>query len=183
MSVLIELQDRVLTELKVALPKLITCERHPGRFSAEELKTFSAKAPAVLVAMPSLKDAHLVDGDVRLEAKTVIILIAKNTVKGDKALSADEAVALMVTNTLLSVAAMSFGDSAQDATDINADNLYGASNRKDGVAMWAVHFTNEMTLTGETESFEGLKEIYLGFDPATGPDHVEDYIRIGGEDA
>ena len=97
MSALLDMQAAIVSAIDTLLPELNECKAHPGRFTREELAKFRAKAPSVHVALSSVRDPQLVDGDVVCEVKTIIVICAKNTVVDNKAINRSDAAVNIVT--------------------------------------------------------------------------------------
>ena len=77
---------------------------------------------------------------------------------------------------------MRLGSGVYRASDIVADNLYGVGDAKQGVAMWAVHWTNKICLPVVKEDGVLPSALYLSFVPDIGADHEDDYELVAGSD-
>ncbi len=175
------MQASVVETIKTLMPKLAECKPHPGRFTREELDKFRVKAPSVHVAMPSIREPISSGGQLDCQVKTVLVLTAKNTVGEDLKASDRAAAALnMVAEILIALPTAALGEGIGPAEDIAADNLYGSGDDKQGVAMWAIHWTNSVTLSSKVEAGVLPSELYLSFAPEIGAAHVDDYVQISG---
>lgn len=182
MSELIAMQGKVVAAISALMPELEECKAHPGRFTREELEKFRVKSPSVHVAIPALRDPVSSDGNVQCSVKTVLVLTAKNTVDdADVALSRSEAALNMVAAIMGMLPTALLGKGVGPAQDIAADNLYGSADEKQGIAMWAVHWTNIVTLTSKVEDRVLPTELYLGFAPDIGTGHEADYVQLAAK--
>ena len=179
MSALIQMQSNIVATIKRILPELEECKPHPGRFTREELEKFRVKSPSAHVALPSIRNPSSSGGVLQCSVKTVMVLTAKNTVgDGNKSLSRSEAALNMVAAILVALPTATLGAGVGPAEDIVADNLYNGGDSKQGVAMWAIHWTNTVTLASKTEDGVLPSELYLGFAPDIGTGHEGDYILL-----
>ncbi len=183
MSALVNMQAKVVATIAALMPKLKECKPHPGRFTREELEKFRVKSPSVHVAVPSIRNPSSSGGVLQCSVKTVLVLTAKNTVdENDKAFSRSESAMNMVAAILLALPTATLGAGIGACEDIAADNLYGSGDDKQGVAMWAIHWNNTVTLSSPVEEGVLPSELYLGFAPEIGTGHEDDYVRIAGGD-
>lgn len=181
MSALNTMQANVVEVIATLLPDLAECKAHPGRFTREELEKFVVKSPSVHVALPSVRNPMSSGGVLTCSVKTVIVLTAKNAVgKDGKALPRAAAALNMVSAILLALPTALLGSGVGPAEDIVADNLYSGGDTKQGVAMWAIHWNNTVTLSPEVEAGVMPSELYLGFAPEIGAGHEGAYIQING---
>jgi len=179
-SALVDMQARVVATIKALMPDLKECKAHPGRFTREELDKFRVKAPSVHVAVPSIRNPSSSGGQVTCEVKTVLVLTAKNTVGTEDKPAANRADAAMnmVAAILIALPTATLGRGIGPAQDVAADNLYGSADSKTGVAMWAVHWTNTVTIAPDLIDGVLPTELYLGFAPDIGSGHEDDYILL-----
>lgn len=183
MSALVDMQGKVVATIAALMPDLKECKPHPGRFTREELDKFRVKSPSVHVAVPSIRNPSSSGGVLQCSVKTVLVLTAKNTVDADdKAFNRADAAMNMVAAILLALPSATLGAGIGPCEDISADNLYGSSDDKQGVAMWAIHWNNTVTLSPKVEEGVLPSELYLGFAPDIGTGHEEDYTQIAGGD-
>lgn len=138
MSVL-DVRTAIAAKLGAALPKGVSVGTHGGRFeSAEEIKRYITKGPAVLVACIRIPLTNPGCPRIMLPAGWAIFVITKDVPGAPRdqgAIALTEAVLLEVNNN-------TWGRSdVMVPTDIDARNLYSAKIDNLGVALWAVTFT------------------------------------------
>lgn len=177
------LQDAVVALVDERFPKLRTCRSHPGRFTREEIREISLAAPGVLVALPTVRGVEAAGGNlVRVEAKTVAVIVCKDAmVDGVRVERADAA--LGIAGELVRILPdATLGEGVEECRAIQADNLYGTADSKQGLALWAVHWTNTVTLRpAEVELGEAL-DVRGSLTPRTGLEHIDDYKSLPAED-
>lgn len=190
--------------VKTRLPALRACVPYAGRIDIEELKNISTQLPAIFVsviAIPSIK----ADGDDRFAAtvQVVLYIVAKNEAK----LPAGDACLAMVGHLISWIPFNRWGFAPAVPTEeeeeeeeseglaipaspiscmgepenITAENLYNDTQRNNGVCLWAIGFRQQLLL-GQS-AFLALpeilpEEVYLGFAPEVGPDHIDKYEKI-----
>ncbi|GLQ20503.1 hypothetical protein ACFFUB_00465 [Algimonas porphyrae] len=181
MSGLEHVQDKVVTAISTLLPALKTCDAHPGRFTPDELKAFIIKAPSAHVAMPTVKGGVVQGGLAMLDVKIVTVFTARNTVLDAKKLLGSQAALAMVSAFMTILPGLRLGSGIGQASDIQADNLYDSSVRKDGVALWAVHWSTTVTVQPEIDEQLGtLSQLLYSWAPEIGVPHKNDYLPLIG---
>lgn len=179
MSALVEMQAKVVATVKALMPDLKECKAHPGRFTRQELEKFSVRSPSVHVAIPSIRNPSSSDGQLECSVKTVLVLTAKNTVgENNKAVNRSDAALNMVAAILAALPTATLGAGIGPTEDIAADNLYDGGDNKQGVAMWAIHWTNTIILSAKIEDGVLPTELYLGFVPDIGTGREADYVLL-----
>ena len=162
--------------VKTRLPDLNTVEAHPGRFTREEIKSVSLKAPGVLVAIPAVRSVQPAgDGLVECEVRTVAVAVAKDAFEDGVRVERADAVLAIIGSLLVLLPSAALGAGTGACRDIKADNLYGREDGQQGLAMWAVHWTNTLQLTADEFEVWGPADVRGSLAPDTGPDHIEDY--------
>ena len=122
-------------------------EKHPGRFTEEELVRVATKSRAVRVAVEDILEVK-VSG---MGKKSYRLLMAAFIICSDKAGPDRTESAIEIAEKLISVLPRNRWDS-QDyqpvlEASINAQNLYNGEINRKGVAMWAV--TWHQTINGQ----------------------------------
>jgi hypothetical protein len=143
---LVDLRTAVITAIQTALPSLKEVKAHGGRFSLEELKAASARAPSVRVACLGFSD--IASTEVGVKAQTVW---GAFVIAGDQAQAHRDALALTIVSALaLLVPGNCWGlDATVDqARQVRADNLFSRDLDKNGVALWAVTWRQEVDIAG-----------------------------------
>ncbi|MDH5185173.1 MAG: DUF1834 family protein [Gammaproteobacteria bacterium] len=142
---LLELRAAIVANIKAAFPTLKTCDGHAGRFDLTELKRISTRAPAVYVACLAIGSAEE-NGDISAEISWAAYVITRDepTVKRDES-------ALAIVHALIAHIPgnrWELDDAETRPVAIRAQNLYSASIDKQGIAMWAITWRQQMNLGG-----------------------------------
>ena len=138
------LRTGVVEAIRDTLPDLRDVTTHPGRFDLGELKRIAARSPSVRVAILSVQRGEGVGTgqvDARVQMSAFIVTTdTKNSIK-------DVAVLEIVEPLLTLVHRQTWGvDRAMPATNIAASNLYSGSVDRQGVAIWAVTWSQDVRL-------------------------------------
>lgn len=173
--------DAVVVAIKAALPELASCETHPGRFTQQELHLFATQTPAVRVALLSVPSVEMRPDRTRYLTLTLAAYVAtinRPQLRRDVAAqNIVQALALLIPDN----AFISTG-TGTGAEAFRAENLYAGGEESKGCTIWACTWTQGLCVGedvfGPDENFVVPTELYLGFDPDTGPDHVDDYILV-----
>lgn len=142
MSVL-AVRASIVETLQANLPAGVQVLAHGGRFdSAEEIKRYITKGPAVLVACIRIPLACPGTARVMMPAGWAIFVITKDVPGAPRdqgAIALAEAVLLQIDSNLWGRSDVAV------PSDIEARNLYSAKVDNLGVALWAVTFTQVVT--------------------------------------
>lgn len=175
MSQLLALRDAVVARIADALPQF-GVEPHLGRFSAEALQIFAAKAPAVRVAMLGLQDPRpTADDGVDYLARIGVYVVTKDGV----ARMSREACAIAAIETIsgLTVATRWGLRFCKPCLGASAENLHSAELVKAGKAMWALDVRQPVRLHQPDEPYAAaLRELWIGVAPKIGAAHRDDYL-------
>jgi len=181
MSALYDLQQTTVALIYARLPKLKMCKPHPGAFTVDQLKEFRTSAPAVHVALPTIREVETAgEGKVKVSVKTLIAIIAKDGLTDGKKLLKDQAALAMVQSLLIMLPCAAFGLGVEPAEMLAADNLFSGETMGKGVAMWALHWNNTITIEDTAEDGVELAALYFSFAPDIGADHIDDYELVTG---
>lgn len=174
MSELVTLRDRIVQRIKTALPGF-GVEPHLGRFTADDLKRFGAKAPAVRVAVLALeRPANGNPGGAYLARIGIFVVTTDRAATNlDKATSSLAAVDTILALTEGQRWGLPFCLAAEGTT---AANLHADALSALGVAIWALDLRQPVRLHVEHDAPDALKELWIGFAPRIGPAHREDYL-------
>ncbi len=176
MSKLSALQARTVELIKARFPRLKTCKPHPGAFTVEQLKEFRTHAPAVHVALPTIREVETAgSGKVKITVKTVIAIITKDGVVDGKKLPKDKAALAIVESLLIHLPNAEFGLGVEPVELMAADNLFSGKTTGGGVAMWAMHWNNTLLIEDTAEDGVELSELYFSFAPEIGVEHIDAY--------
>lgn len=170
------------------LPGLKTCEPHGGRFNLAELKRFATRAPGFLLAVTALDEPEADAFGVSYLARCSAVLVTKDVLPGNgQPKRQQDEVGLDLTAHLLPwIVAKTWNieDHCWPAGMAMGRNLYNTDLDKTGVAFWHIAWSQRVRLGGSEESQAEIcpvpTELYVGIDPEVGPDHLDDYVRIGG---
>lgn len=142
MSVL-QVRQAIVDGIKAKLPAGVTVETHRGRFdSAEEVKRFGAKAPAVLVACVRIPFNDTTPSMPRINACFAVFVVT-----ADKPQLPRDAGALALVESIQGVVSgNTWGrDDTSEPTSIDARNLYSGAIDRMGVAIWVITFDQLIT--------------------------------------
>ncbi len=147
--ILTELRDAMLTQIQAAVPSLKEVKPHGGRFSLEELKAASVRSPSVRVACLGFQDISASDGGATVNAVWGAFIIA-----GDQAeprLSRDSAALAIAGALSLLIPDNCWGkeEAVDGAKNVKAENLFSREIEKNGIALWAVTWRQDVDLAAE----------------------------------
>lgn len=147
---LVDLRDAVVSRLRLEFPDdaVPTVVKHRGAWTAESVKLYSRRAPALIVIMHGSDEAESLgntDVDVDFEMSCVAMCRV-----GDS--DADDA-CLAIVRHLVGLIPMEDWDIAcvSGATKVQAQNLYSGKLDGKGVNMWAVSWMQRIILKPLTE--------------------------------
>lgn len=175
---LVDLRTAVLADLKAKLPGLRSAAVHGGRFDLEELKRYSAQAPALRVAVlgaPSLADT----GDERTDVDATLVAYVLTT---DAPQLPRDVAALNLCEVLLAyIPHKRWGLQDIGAPErVSASNLYDGGLDRQAVALWAVSWSQRVRLGESVFAEDGTlpSEIYASWVPDVGIENQDKYTPI-----
>lgn len=178
-DLLATLADAAAARIHEALPGLRDCRGIAGRLDLAEIKRRGIAAPAVLVSRLGARQSQTLAGpsflfDVDMAAFVVT--------KDDLNLSRDAA-AQVITQALLGIVPDATWKLAGvgPAERVAELSLVSTDSEKNAIALWAVTWTQKVSLSGRPAPSDILPELYLGQAPKIGAAHEADYARIGDE--
>lgn len=184
MSQLADLRAAVVATIKGWLPDLRACEPHAGRFNLDELKRLGVQAPAVRVAVIGGDRAlDLGNGEIDLPLRLAAFVVTADR----RGLPKDEAAMAIVETLVKRVPHHRWGlPWAHPArADVQPENLHSTGLAGQGIALWAVGWTQALRLGEDIFAGDGVlpAKVYLGQAPLTGAANEEDYdLVVGGEE-
>lgn len=143
---LLDLRTAMINAIQTALPSLKEVKAHGGRFSLEELKAASARAPSVRVACLGFPDIAQSEAGVKAQTAWGAFVIA-----GDQTQAHRDALALTLVWALALIIpgnCWSYSDTVDQARQVRADNLFSRELDKNGIALWAVTWRQEIDIAG-----------------------------------
>jgi len=175
-ALLAGLPDRVADAIRAALPGLREVAAHAGRFDLDELKAFTARAPAVRVALLRVDKGVEVSGPaMRREAQLAAFIVTRDA----PALPRDRAAAAIAQALLALAEGARWGSpDLGQARSVAAENLYSAGARGQGVSLWAVSWAQPLML--EAAPAPGVPvDLYVSQAPETGAAFEAAYALAG----
>jgi hypothetical protein len=168
----------IAVKISAVLPGLATCEGIAGRFDVDRLKRTGTKAPAVLVSMLILRPAQTYAGPVyTYDADFAAFVITKTT----QGLSRDEAAGNIVQALLRLLPDNNWGQGGVGpCRDVTATPLNSEAIQKEGMALWAVSWSQLMQMEGYAVPLPLPIDLYLGQAPDIGPGNEDKYTQITG---
>ncbi len=169
MTALTTYRQMVLDGIHAAMPELKEVAAHPGRFDLGELKRIAMRAPAVRMAiLGGPRIAEQSDERLRVDLACALFVITRDA----PGLSRDEA-ALNITEALIRLISLNQWQITPDAgfglmlpREVQTENLYSGEVDKRGVALWGIHWRQELIL-GESAFAPGEAlpaELYVRFE-------------------
>lgn len=162
------------------LPGLRQCEGMAGRFDADELKTVSTRAPAVLVArLGSTMPRPLAGPHFHYTLRMAAFVVTKDALD----LGRDAAAAAICQTLLQRIPGATWAiDGVGPATEVADQSLSGATMKAKGVALWAVTWAQPVVLEPLPAQPIIPVQLYVGQAPRVGAAHEDDYSLIGAFD-
>ncbi len=176
---LVDYRDAVMVAIKAAMPNLREVEAHAGRFTLDDLKQFATRAPGIRVAILALENPeNTSSGEIDWMVRAAAFVVTKNE-PGLKR----EAGALNIVGALaVLIAGNRFAQAgAHPAKPPRAQTMMSTALGKTGATIWAVEWTQKLRLGEDAYLIDGLvpTDLYIGFAPKIGADHVDDYLHVG----
>jgi len=136
----------IVAAVKTALPAVIDCESHGGRFTPEDLKRIAQRTPAIRVGCLGIRSMES-DGagsfDVIVVWGIFVITADKPQLPRDAgALTLVAAIVQLVPDNIWNDTASGYPENSR------ADNLYSGQLESVGVALWAITWQQKITLGG-----------------------------------
>lgn len=170
-----QVREAIVDSIKLQLPSLRTCESHPGQFNEAEIRRVAAQAPAVFVAVLGVGKVNDTRHPAQAPVSFAIYVIAK-----DQPGKTRDQISLRLTNALIDYITNNDWDSdsvVEDPENIKAANLFRAVIDKQGVAMWAISFTQVIEITAGT-SLSDLNDFLLAVGESTDTDDQGEDITL-----
>lgn len=176
---LAKLPGVIAGQLHELLPGLRQCEGMEGRFDLDELKTVTARAPAVLVArLGATTPRPLAGPHWHYHLRMAAFVVTRDTLD----LRRDLAAGTICQALLVRIPGATWGlAECGDARDVADQSLSGSALKAKGIALWAVTWTQPVVLEALPAPGQVALELYVGMAPEIGAAHEDDYVRIGGE--
>lgn len=160
---IINLRTAVVEQLRAFLPDNVLVETHGGRFNGAELRRYATRAPAVLVAAMSIPELVDGSGPVRPVVQLAAFIVTRDVpqvTRDEQGLTLTEALLRHIPGNRWGLV------NAQLPARINGENLYSGEIDKLGVAMWAVSWRQEVSLSpvkdiGNLAPFETYRATHL----------------------
>lgn len=172
------LPGAIAAKLHALLPGLRQCEGMEGRFDLDELKTVTARAPAVLVArLGSSMPRPLAGPHWHYHLRMAAFVVTKDALD----LKRDLAAGAICQALLQRIPGATWGlPDCGEARDVADQSLSGSALKAKGIALWAVTWTQPVVLEQLPEQILIPVQLYVGQSPAIGATHLDDYEQIGG---
>lgn len=157
------------------LPELKTCEAMAGQLGLNDIKAIGRKAPAVFV---SRLGARQVKGDsvrVHYHATMAAYVLTRDGL-GLKRDPAAQAICQAILH--LVPDADWFMDEVGPAENVRDQSLNTRATKEEGVALWAVTWSQPFVLEVFSPEAPIPPEVYVGHAPEVGSDHEADYEQI-----
>jgi len=173
-------REAVIAAIHAALPELRDVSPHEGRFSADSLKRFTARAPGVRLAVLALENpSPTSSGETDWMVRSAAFVVTKNMPglkKDAAALNIVQALVTLITDNRFGLAF------AKGASPPKAQTMMSTDLGKSGATIWVVEWTQSLRLGVDELAVNGVvpTNLYLGFAPEIGAAHEDDYIQITG---
>lgn len=167
----------VCAAIKDLLPDLRECEPHEGKYSLEELKREGLPSPAVKVSCLGAKQDKTFAG----APATFMLQMAAYVVTRDSLRMRREVAAANICQTIMTlVPEQDWGLAGLGrARSAALHSLVSTKVKSKGVSLWAVTWQQPISFHQPALQPLGMA-LYVGIDPAIGPDHTATYEIVGG---
>lgn len=178
-DLLAALPGLIAARIHILLPGLRQCEGMAGRFDLDELKTVQARAPAVLVSrLGSTMPRPLAGPHYIYALRMAAFVVTRDALD----LQRDLAAASICQALLQRIPDAAWGlGGVGPATDVADQSLSGAALKAKGISLWAVSWTQPVTLSPLPAQSVIPVALYVGQAPWIGAAHEDDYDLVGGE--
>lgn len=176
---LIEQRTAIVAAVKAAIPELVECQSHGGRFALEDLKKIAQRTPAVRVGCLGIRDM-VSDGGGAIDVTAIWGIFVITT---DKPMLPRDAGALILVGAIAAVVPDNLWDGTATGypEGSRGDNLYSGQLESIGVALWAITWQQKITLGGldpaGLDDFITFNAAY-DFAPADGAADAQDTITL-----
>ena len=158
-SELVDLRDAVVAALRVAFPVGVkTIEKHRGEWTAASVKSYSRRAPALIVIAHGTTEAQTMGTSNVRTSLSLSVAVMASINDGD----ADDPCLLMVRALLGLISENTWGLECVSAPEsIRAQNLYTGKADGPGINLWAVTWEQPIDLPAMTPEEFALLGDYL----------------------
>ena len=171
---LADLETRIEAALKKALPGLRELKVVDGDFSREVIRDARSSAPSVSLSTLRTQPLSMSSGAIRVEATVIFLVCGRRGAHQGERFTAKH-LALRLVEQISVVLMRDFGATAIDFRDFtDPDDRRQVNSVVVGEARIGV------IVEPDEDGQAALSRLLLGFTPETGPDHVDDYVEIGG---
>lgn len=176
-DLLFALPGLVADSIRTVLPGLRTCKGMVGRFDVEELKRQGLASPAVLVSRTGARQAQVLAGPFKtFEIEMAAFVVTKD----EMGLGRDEAAANICTALLIHIPEKTWGQvGVGAAVGVREQPLITGASQRLATSLWAVTWSQPVSLEGITASPPMPLSLYVGQAPEIGLGHEGDYELVG----
>lgn len=172
------LLNAIVTDLRNRFPDLKTCEVYDGALDSAELARSAVRTPAMFVSpigIPVIENPGTEQADAVVEL--AIYVVTKTEPQLPKGVAARNLIDGLLT--LLPNARWGLA-SVGEVSAIAAENPYSKLLDGSGMALWSVSWRQVNRLGTDIWDVTGVMptELYVGLEPALGPDHLTDYDQV-----
>ena len=154
-----DLAERVRVRMLEAAPELRMCKARAGALAATDLKDLGMQSPAVVVSWLEARPGRELAGpapsfDLGMAAYVIV--------KDGLGLDRETAAAAIAMRLLALVPGRTWGRrEAGEAANVRLQSLASQGTRREGIALWAVTWTQPVTLALEAIEGELPRELYV----------------------
>lgn len=162
----------MVSAIQTAIPTLNSCEAHGGRFGLQDLKHYAKRAPAIVVTNLGGTNTRREGGTKVSDRQWAAFVITKGTSQERR-----DAQALVLVQELLKLLPDQSGrwgdDNAHIPENIDDDNLFSVELDKQGIALWAVTWTQGYDIEPSTSGLDDFVTLYGTWDMAEQDDQTD----------
>ena len=154
-----DLAERVRARVVEAAPELRTCKARAGALAATDLRDLGMQAPAVVVSWLEARPGRERAGPApSFELGMAAYVITKDGLGLDR----DAVAAAVAMRILALVPGRTWGRrEAGEAANVRLQSLASQGTRREGIALWAVTWTQPFTLAAEVDEGVLPPELYV----------------------
>lgn len=173
-----ELLNGIVADLRTRFPELKTCEVHDGFLDSAELARIGTRTPAMFVSCLGIGSVENPGTEQTDAAVDLAIYVVTKSVpqlpRGTAARNLLDALLTYVPGARWGLTGIG------GVSDVAAENHYSGSVDDSGVALWSVTWRQINRLGTDIWDVSGVMptELYVGFYPNLGSDHVNDYDLV-----
>jgi hypothetical protein len=163
MSRIVQTRSAIAEKIEEIMPDDVSVFTHGGQFDLDQVKRYSAKAPAIIVACLRMGSIEIQGGERVADLRWVAMILERNRDNDRRGVLALAKLELLTH--LIAENRWGLDFTTAPATGFNAANLFSGAVDAKGLAMWAVVWDQKIDLVGTfADSLADFKTLVTDYD-------------------